>query len=506
MLIFNKKRVFYRSSLGLLMIFMLQHTNVAQATSAVKHLLVSATGTNDFQSDTSWKRQSPAVISNQTPLPFFVVLDAVLTNHPVLKQSQNYQPIAEAELSIAKGAFDPMISYYRNNKNEGSKLYQNQNLDVYIPNYFGGGISINNPYSVNSGTASGSLGLEIDFPLLKGLITDYRRTYLAKSKINVKMSIAQRDQWVNDLVQDVFLQYSQWLFAHETAVQIEQVLKIAEERQNGLRKLFTSGAGTAVDTMETHVQLQQYRAKFDAALWKKEKQRLMISMFLWDENGKPIEPLNTAMPTQDGLMWIDSLVMEATKFFDTSGATANGDGIIQPAVRLSLLKLESQQLEFRLAKNLMLPSLNLKYGYSQPNADWRFTPSGATQFTGFGLGFQSGLFLRQQRGQYRQMQLTVKNASLEVNNKMRSYQVKSNALFQEYSVNKDQWLQWKQIGENQLLLYRMEAKRLEAGDVNFFILNTREMRLLDLNLTALEYKYQYQASGVAYLHYLGWLR
>jgi hypothetical protein len=52
----------------------------------------------------------------------------------------------------------------------------------------------------------------------------------------------------------------------------------------------------------------------------------------------------------------------------------------------------------------------------------------------------------------------------------------------------------------------MEAKRLEAGDVNFFILNTREMRLLDLNLTALEYKYQYQASGVAYLHYLGWLR
>jgi outer membrane protein TolC len=248
MLIFNKMRVFYRFSLGLLMIFILQHTNDVTAKSAVKPLLGSATETNDIQSDTSWKSQSPTALSKQTPLPFFVVLDAVLTNHPVLKQSKNYQPIAEAELSIAKGAFDPMISYYRNNKNEGSKLYQNQNLDVYIPNYFGGGISINNPYSVNSGAASGSLGLEIDFPLLKGLITDYRRTYLAKSKINVKMSIAQRDQWVNDLVQDVFLQYSQWLFAHETAVQIEQVLKIAEERQQGLRKLFTSGAGTAVDT------------------------------------------------------------------------------------------------------------------------------------------------------------------------------------------------------------------------------------------------------------------
>lgn len=504
MLIFNKMRIFYRFSLGVLMIFMLQHANVVKATSAANTCFGSAIIINEIQSDTSWKTQSPTVLSNQTPLPFFVILDAVLTNHPVLKQSQNYQPIAEAELSIARGAFDPMISYYRNNKNEGTKLYQNQNLDLYIPNYFGGGISINNPYSMNAGAASGSLGFEIDFPLLKGLITDYRRTYLAKSKINVKMSIAQRDQWVNDLVKDVFLQYSQWLFAHESAVQIEQVLKIAEQRQQGLRKLFTSGAGTAVDTMETHVQLQQYRAKFDVALWKKEKQRLMISMFLWDENGKPIEPLNTAMPTQDGLIWIDSLVMEATKFLDTSAN--QGMEIIQPAVRLSLLKLESQQLEFRLAKNQMLPSLNLKYGYSQPSTEWRFTPSAATQFNGFGLGFQTGLFLRQQRGQYRQMQLTVKNASLEVNNKMRSYQVKSNALFQEYSVNKSQWLQWKQIGENQLTLYRMEAKRLEAGDVNFFILNTREMRLLDLNLTALEYKYQYQASGIEYLHYLGWLR
>jgi hypothetical protein len=51
----------------------------------------------------------------------------------------------------------------------------------------------------------------------------------------------------------------------------------------------------------------------------------------------------------------------------------------------------------------------------------------------------------------------------------------------------------------------MEARRLEAGDVNFFVLNTREMRLLDLNLLALEYKFQYQLSGISYLHYLGWL-
>jgi outer membrane protein TolC len=153
----------------------------------------------------------------------------------------------------------------------------------------------------------------------------------------------------------------------------------------------------------------------------------------------------------------------------------------------------------------MLPSLNLQYGYYQPDATWRISPSTATQSTGFGLGFQSSLFLKQQRGQYRQMQLALENAKLEVDNKQRNYSVKSSALLQEFQVQKSQFDQWLGVSKNQRKLYDMEARRLEAGDVNFFVLNTREMRLLDLNLLALEYKFQYQLSGISYLHYLGWL-
>jgi hypothetical protein len=113
--------------------------------------------------------------------------------------------------------------------------------------------------------------------------------------------------------------------------------------------------------------------------------------------------------------------------------------------------------------------------------------------------------LKQQRGQYRQLQLSLQNAQLEVENKQRNYTVKTAALFQEFQVQKSQYDQWLSVSQNQRKLYDMEARRLEAGDVNFFVLNTREMRLLDLNLLALEYKFQYQVSGISYLHYLGWL-
>jgi outer membrane protein TolC len=425
-----------------------------------------------------------------------------MKNHPVLKQANNYLPIAKAELLVSRGAFDPSISIYRSNKNEGSnKFYRNQNLDVYLPNYFGGGISISNPFNKTQAGEAGSLSLGAELPLLKGLITDYRRTALGKAKINVKMSLAERDQWINNLVSDVFTEYAQWLLAHESAEQIEGVLRLATERQRGLRKLYESGAGTSVDTLETFVQWQQYKAKYDLAIWKKEKQRLMLSMYLWDESGVPIEPMNTVYPTSAGLAWIDSMVSEAASYINNPQNTE----ILQPALRMSLLKVASQQLEFNLAKNQMLPSLNLQYGYYQPDAAWRISPSTATQSTGFGLGFQSSLFLKQQRGQYRQMQLALENAKLEVDNKQRNYSVKSSALLQEFQVQKSQFDQWLGVSENQRKLYDMEARRLEAGDVNFFVLNTREMRLLDLNLLALEYKFQYQLSGISYLHYLGWL-
>lgn len=452
-------------------------------------ILVSTTAPND------------TVTTALQPLPFSTVLQWVLQNHPVLKQANNYTPIAKAQLLIARGAFDPSVSLYSTQKNESGKLYRYQNVDLAIPNYFGGGISIDNPLTQSGSTTVGSLGISAELPLLKGLITDYRRTALGKAKINVEMSLAERDQWINDLIRDVFTEYAQWLLAYESAKQIQGVLRLATDRQKGLRTLFYSGAGTSVDTMETFVQWQQYKAKYDLSVWKQEKQRLMVSMYLWDNDGNPLEPLPSVYPTADGLSWIDSMVSEANSYT----SNPNNETMLQPALRMSVLKVASKQLEFNLAKNNMLPSLNLQYGYSQPNAAWRYTPNSGTQYTGFGLGFQSTLFLKQQRGQYKEMQLGLINAQLEVDNKTRNYSVKSRALLQEYAIQLGQFEQWTSIGKNQQRLYDMEAKRLEAGDVNFFVLNSREMRLLDLNLLALEYKLQYQLSGINYLHYLGWL-
>jgi len=50
----------------------------------------------------------------------------------------------------------------------------------------------------------------------------------------------------------------------------------------------------------------------------------------------------------------------------------------------------------------------------------------------------------------------------------------------------------------------MESRRFEAGDANFFIVNTREMRALDAQLKALEYQKEYFENCNDFLNYTGW--
>jgi outer membrane protein TolC len=428
----------------------------------------------------------------------------VIAYHPSIKEAKLNRPIADANLMSSKGAFDPNIAFVRgDNISTKDNQYQNQSLDMNLPLYTGGNVKFGNRnYNGSYYTETGNNFIEAEIPLLKNLITDYRRNALNKAKINIGVSEAFRDQMINDVMYAVVLTYSEWYLAFESENRISAVAELAKSRQLGLRQLLISGAGNAVDTMETFVQWQQYEAKRRLYVWKTEKQRLLLSMYLWDEDGNAVEPAIQSMPSKLGMDWIDSLVQEA----HNSLTLRDSSPIIQPSIQLSRFKLQSSKLDFQLAKNQMLPNLDLKYRYYQPGNLSNPNPININETYGFGVSFQSGIFLRQQRGQYNMMKFGIAQQELNLQNKLRNYQVKSDALYKEYTVISEQSKQWNSVAENQWKLYSMEKQRLNAGDVNFFILNTREIRLLDAQLTALEYGFQRQESGINFLYYLGWLR
>ena len=479
--------------------FHLNKTNIGKNLSAICFWMLAffAPFTVHGQ-DSTFTRDTPITIQ------LYDIVNQVLAYHPSIKEAKLQRPMADANLMSSRGAFDPNVAFVIGGSNSSKdNNYGNQVVDLNLPIYTGGNLRFGNRnYDGSYYSDPGNHFMEAEIPLLKNMITDYRRTALNKAKLNVGMSEVYRDQMINDVMYGVILSYAEWYLAFESANRVRAVAALAKTRQLGLRQLLLSGAGNAVDTMETYVQWQQYEAKCKLYEWKTEKQRLMLSMYLWDENGNAVEPAIQSMPSKLGMDWIDSLVQEA----HASLFLRDEKPIIQPSIQMSKIKLESSLLDFNLAKNQMLPSLDVKYRYYQPSTISNPNPALLNQTYGLGLSFQTGLFLRQQRGQYNYMKYGINQQELNLQNKLRAYQVKSDALFKEYAVISNQSDQWSQVAENQWKLYRMEKQRLDAGDVNFFILNTREIRLLDAQLTALDYNFQRQESGINYLYYLGWLR
>jgi hypothetical protein len=109
------------------------------------------------------------------------------------------------------------------------------------------------------------------------LIIDKKRADFQKSKTLKTMNYWEREIIINNLLNDLIQHYIEWQIWTESSNRIEQMIFNAETRQNGLRKLFRAGASNTVDTLETYVQLEQYRAKLMEIQWKQLKSKIMIN-------------------------------------------------------------------------------------------------------------------------------------------------------------------------------------------------------------------------------------
>ncbi len=127
-------------------------------------------------------------------IQLYDVVSQVLAYHPSIKEAKLNRPIADANLMASRGAFDPSIAFVRgDNISTKDNQYQSQSVDLNVPLYTGGNIKLGNRNYVGSYfSETGNNYIETEIPLLKNLITDYRRTTLAKAKINLGMGEAAK--------------------------------------------------------------------------------------------------------------------------------------------------------------------------------------------------------------------------------------------------------------------------------------------------------------------------
>ena len=214
----------------------------------------------------------------------------VKTFHPVIKQADINIEKAQADITIARGGFDPSLYYSNDQKTFGGENYYNyNNTELKIPTWYGieikAGLDNNSGVDLNSESTFGkSSYVGISVPLAKNLLMDRRRAVLKQAKIFRDQSGVERLNTINDLLYAGYSAYWNWVKEYQVFEVITSTVKINEARFDLIKIAYRQGDRPGIDTVEALAQLQNFQFLQSESLVKLQNAAVELSNFLWQQN------------------------------------------------------------------------------------------------------------------------------------------------------------------------------------------------------------------------------
>jgi outer membrane protein TolC len=445
--------------------------------------------------------------NSSSELTILHLIQQVRNAHPLKEVAQLNSDFGSAYLLAKRGAFDPYLVLNTREKNfNGKQYYQGTEGKLTLPTFspISGEIGYDewNGTFINPELNTGSNGLQyigLNISILKGLITDQRRTELRKAKLFNQQSQAEQRLMLSQTACEIWSDYLEWYIAYKEVQALEMGVSLTSQRQIALRELFYSGGCNGMDTLENSIQLNLFKARLQQESVNLFKAKLTVSKHLWsikNENSintySPLEIAESVNPSSVGLVFLDSA-------FNNSLKSAE---IIKNVPYLNVLenKVSQKDLEAVLKKQEILPKLDLKLQTISGGL-------GSTDFNfnnqRFGVSFSSPLFLRKEIGNYKMAKYEFKQLELEFAFKQNETKLKIQALRFQVNNYKDLLNQYNSIAQGYRNLYEMEKEKFNNGDGTIFLLNTRELRFLDAQIKSIEQEKKYIKSIVEYLNATG---
>ncbi|KYP14238.1 MAG: hypothetical protein A1D16_04280 [Flavihumibacter sp. CACIAM 22H1] len=417
--------------------------------------------------------------------------------HPYLQQANLQVDQAGAFIRESRGAFDPVLSTNFDKKTFDEQLYYNYfNPEIVIPTWYGievyGGLEevLGNRTAVER-TLGKSSYLGVSVPLAKDLVLDKRRAVLKQAKIMLNQTAAERQNLVNDLLNESLAVYWTWVRNYQVYRILKEAVDVNADRYRFIRLEAIQGLRAAMDTTEALTQLQQFQLLEADAYLQFQNAGLELSNFLWQEENKVFEWNERIVPDSSwaasndwkiDLPSLDELVTSAR--------------LEHPKLKAYQYKLGVQEIERRLKFQSLLPKADLKYnllnkGYNVVDKlDRAFLENNYK----IGFSFQMPLFLRQGRGAYQQAKIKIRQTNLdidqiqlEIENKVRNYYNELMTLRKQIAINESAY-------DNYLRLFRGENLRFTVGESTLFLLNARENKVLESLQKLIELKTKWYKS------------
>jgi outer membrane protein TolC len=437
----------------------------------------------------------------------------VTQHHPIAKQASLLSDMAKQEIRLARGNFDP--------KAELQLLTKDLNNDAYYSLLNGSlkfptaspiepivGVQKNtgqylNPENYISDEFNyRQLYAGFAIPLGRGLITDERRTALKQAQLFSKLTEAEQIKMINKLLLDASYDYWNWFYSYYNYQLLIQSAQIATQVFQRVKVNTLLGEASVVDTVQAFITVQQRLIEQREAYLDFQNTGLVISNYLWDDQGNPLVLDNQWIPVLPDL---DMLLSGGVLTELREQALAN-----HPQLQLLTTKLAQLEVDRKLAVENLKPRIDLKYyTLNQP-----FNPNGETSFVlndnyKFGLDFSFPIFIRSQRAKYNQAKIKINTIQLERSLERQRITNQINASYNTLIATNAIINQQSTMVTGYERLLQAEFINLENGESDLFKINIQQEKLISAQSKLLKLVSDYEkqkalllwASGIRNLRY-----
>ena len=421
---------------------------------------------------------------NLKELNYNEFLGYVKKYHPLVKSAQLEINMAQANLMMARGGFDPKIEADFDQKQfMGKEYYSVFNSSFKIPTWYGievkagfdnsEGIFVN---PENSLPNQGLTSLGITVPVGQGLFINQRMADLRKAKIQIRLSQAERKLQAIEVLYNASLAYFNWKRNHSEVQLYSNYLDNASVRYKGILTLIKNGDKPAIDSVEAGIVVKTRRWNLEESKLKLAKSKLDLSNYLWLDNNVPLELQDDVLPENKLELTIGE-TLKINKLIPDTISIENHPKINSLENKLAILEVDR-----KLKANSLLPKMDVGYHYlSEPNY-WN-----DTNFNNYkiGVNFKFPLFLRKERGSLQLAKFKIQDTKLSLD--LERIQLKNKITAQQTeikSIEKQLQLISSLVSGNGQML-QSEERLFSLGESSIFLINARENNLVSIQLTQL---------------------
>lgn len=239
------------------------------------------------------------------PIVLEQVIDAIYQSYPLLRIAIAGRDVASGDNLAAQGEFDLKLKADTLNQPQGFYQTYRQSVGFDQPLYGGGNVF--GAYRIGQGNfepwygnretnSGGEFQLGLSVPLWQNRTVDERRAQLWRSAHGQSLVEPEIRSQLLEFVRDGSIAYWEWMAAGQNFRYAEQLLKLAQDRDQQLRSQVDEGDRAESDLTDNQRLIVGRRVKRLATLQKLQTTAVKLSLYLRMPNGIPFVPGPELLP------------------------------------------------------------------------------------------------------------------------------------------------------------------------------------------------------------------